>query len=246
MISLLAAFQFLSITPAIVKRAFTPTELGRSVGWYPLVGAAVGGVLLAANWGLAQIGLGPLTTAAILIALWLLLTRALHLDGWMDAWDGLFGGWTPERRLEIMRDSRVGAFGVAAGIAVLLIQAGALSESARLWPALLIAPVLGRWAMSLVLVIYPYGRASGLGRAMKDHARWPQAVLATVIAGAVVWFGAGRTGLLALALGGIAALLAAEFARRRIGGGLTGDLYGAICVLVETGVLVLFAAGING
>jgi len=242
--SLLAAFQFLSITPAIVRRAFTPQELGRSVGWYPLVGAAISGVLLGANWGLMRIGLGRLTTAAILIALWLLLTRALHLDGWMDAWDGLFGGWTPARRLEIMRDSRVGAFGVAAGIAVLLIQAGALSESARLWPALLIAPVTGRWAMSLALVIYPYGRASGLGRDMKDNARWPQAVLATVIAGAAAWFGAGTMGLLALAISAVAALLAAEFARRRGGGGLTGDLYGAICVLVETGVLVLFAAGI--
>jgi adenosylcobinamide-GDP ribazoletransferase len=134
---------------------------------------------------------------------------------------------------------------VAAGIAVLLIQAGALSESARLWPALLIAPVAGRWAMSLVLIVYPYQRDKGLGRDMKDNARWPQAVLATVIAGAAAWFGAGGTGLLALAISAVLALLVAEFARRRVGGGLTGDLYGAICVLVETMVLVLFATSLS-
>lgn len=245
MISLLAAFQFLSITPALIKRAFTPKELGRAVGWYPLVGAAIGGLLLGAGWGLARVGLGPLTSAAILVGLWLLLTRSLHLDGWMDAWDGLFGGWTPERRLEIMRDSRVGAFGVAAGAALLLIQASALSEIPRLWPALLIAPVVGRWTVSLVLIVYPYQRDKGLGRDMKDNARWPQALLATVIAGVPAWFGAGWIGLLVLGIGGVTALLAAEFVRRRIGGGLTGDLYGAVCVLVETLVLVLFAAGIG-
>ena len=104
----LAALQFLLITPAFIRRPFTPSEMGRSVGFYPLVGLLLGGILAAAD---ALLGLQwPIPIRCTLVlGLWIILTGALHLDGFLDSCDGLLGGETPERRMEIMRDERVGA-----------------------------------------------------------------------------------------------------------------------------------------
>ena len=114
MIPVLTAFQFLTIFPAVIRRAFTAEELGQAVGFFPLVGLAVGGILYGLEFALRLLFPMPLV-AVMIVSVWLLLTRALHFDGFLDMCDGLFGGFTPERRLEIMRDSRVGAFGVAGG-----------------------------------------------------------------------------------------------------------------------------------
>ena len=145
MTSLLTAFQFLTTFPAVIRRAFTAQELGRAVGFFPIVGLALGGVL----YGL-EVGLGLIfpaqVVAVFVLAAWLLLTRALHFDGFLDSCDGLFGGFTPERRLEIMRDSRVGAFGVAGGGLLLLAKYAAILSLPNL-SGLLLAPV--RWLSSL-------------------------------------------------------------------------------------------------
>ncbi len=240
MIALLAALQFLTITPPLVQRPFTPEELGRSVGFFPAVGLALGAALYGLALGLGRV-FPPGVAAALVLATWVILTRALHLDGFMDACDGLFGGFTPEQRLAIMRDSRVGAFGVAGGVLVLLTQFAVIQAALAGPLALLIAPVLGRWAMALALVAFPYARAEGLGRAMKDHARWPQAALATATALAAAWLAARWAGLLALAVAGLTALLGAWFALRRIPG-LTGDIYGALGVATELAGLLSLAA----
>lgn len=240
MIAILAAFQFLTITPPIVTRAFTPREMGRAVAFYPLVGLALGGVLYGLSIALG-LAFPPPLTAALLLAAWVLLTRALHLDGFMDACDGLFGGFTPERRLEIMRDSRVGAFGVAGGVLILLAEAAAIQPLLAYPAALLLAPVAARWAMALAIVAFPYAREQGLGRAMKDHARTPEALIATAIALIAAWFAAGWWGLVALLLAAALAALLIWFALRRVPG-LTGDLYGALGMSAELAVLVFFTA----
>jgi adenosylcobinamide-GDP ribazoletransferase len=177
------------------------------------------------------------------LAVWLLLTRALHFDGFLDTCDGLFGGFTPERRLEIMRDSRVGAFGVAAGGLLLLAKYAALVSLPHL-SGLLLAPVLGRWVLSIAIFAYPYAREKGLGRDMKDNIRWSQVTLATLVSLLVAWIFGGWTGLLAFAIAGIVLWLGAGFILRRIPG-LTGDSYGALCELVELAVLLLFTTGIS-
>jgi adenosylcobinamide-GDP ribazoletransferase len=242
MVSLLAAFQFLTIIPAVVRRMFTPQEMGRAVGWFPLVGLALGGLLYGLVNGLRPI-FPPQVTAIFVLAAWLLLTRALHFDGFLDMCDGLFGGFTPERRLEIMRDSRVGAFGVAGGGLLLLAKYAALVSLPHL-SGLWLAPVLGRWVLAVAVFAYPYARPQGLGRGMKDNAGWPQVTLATALAASVSWLAGGWTGLLALALAGIVLWLGAGFILRRIPG-LTGDSYGALCELTELAVLLLFAGGVN-
>ncbi len=235
--SLLTAFNFLTILP-LPWRDTSQQSLGQAVGWFPLVGLAIGVVLAGLDWGLSQFLPSGVTAVLVMIA-WLLASGAIHFDGFLDSCDGLFGGKTPDHRLEIMRDHRVGAFAVAGGGLLLLLRYSALTGLPLRTIPLLLAPVLGRWAMSLAIVFFPYARKQGLGRAMKDHARWPQALQATLIALAAAWFIGGPAGLMAMVTAGVVMILAALFIRTRIPG-LTGDSYGAINELVEVAVLVFF------
>lgn len=241
MITLLAAFQFLTIFPAVIRRAFTSQELGRAVGYFPVVGLALGGVLYGLGSSLQLIFSSQIVSVIVLIA-WLLVTRALHFDGFLDSCDGLFGGFTPERRLEIMRDSRVGAFGVAGGGLLLLAKYAAIISLPNL-SGLLLAPVFGRWALSMAIFAFPYAREKGMGRDMKDNVRWPQVILATIITGLIAWFFAGWMGIIAYAIAGAVLFLGAAFILRRIPG-LTGDSYGALCELTELVVLLFFTTGV--
>jgi adenosylcobinamide-GDP ribazoletransferase len=177
--------------------------------------------------------------AALLLIAMIALTRALHLDGLIDCCDGLFGGFTPERRLEIMRDSRVGAFGVLGAVAFLLLRYANLVALADDWRliGLLLPPTLGRWAMALAIVGFPYVRATGMGAAFKSAARPWYLALATVVAAGSslgIWL---PWGVGALLLAALVALAAARFMVGRLGG-LTGDCYGAINELVEALVLL--------
>lgn len=240
MTPLLTAFQFLTVFPAVIRRAFTAQELGRAVGWFPVTGLALGGIFYGLETGLRLVYPAQVV-AVFILAAWLLLTRALHFDGFLDTCDGLFGGFTPERRLEIMRDSRVGAFGVAGGGLLLLGKYAAILSLPH--PSgLLLAPVLGRWVLSIAIFAYPYAREKGLGRDMKDNVRWPQVTLSIAVTILIAWLFAGWTGLLAVALAGAMLWLGAGFILRRIPG-LTGDSYGALCELVELAVLLLFSIG---
>lgn len=241
MIALLAAFQFLTIMPPVVRRAFTAPELGRAVGFFPLVGLAIGALMLAVDGGL-RLFFPVEVVAALVLGSWLVITRGLHFDGFLDSCDGLFGGFTPEKRLDIMRDSRVGAFGVAGGGLLLLSKYAALLTLSNRPSGIVLAPVLARWGMALAILFFPYARTQGLGRDMKDNAHAPQLILASALALAAAWLLDQWLGLLAVALTGLALFVIARFALSRIPG-LTGDIYGAICELMELLVLLLFAAG---
>jgi adenosylcobinamide-GDP ribazoletransferase len=239
----LAALQFLTVVPPIVRRPFTPVEMGRAVGYFPLVGALLGGVLVGLNWSLAHI-FPQAVSVVLLLTAWVAGTGALHLDGFLDTCDGLFGGHTPESRLDIMHDERVGAFGMAGGVLLLLLKIAAMAVAPRRAMALLLAPILGRWGMTLAVTIFPYARPEGLGRAMKDHAGWGQIVVATASALAVAWLAGGWPGVAAMALAGVVTWATARLALARLPG-LTGDVYGTICETVEVVVLLLFATGLT-
>ena len=240
MTPIIAAFQFLTIFPTLIKRMFTPQEMGRAAGWFPLVGVVLGTLLYAVNYAARLVFPGSVSAALTLLA-WVVFTRAFHLDGFMDTCDGLFGGWTPERRLEIMKDSRMGAFGAAGGALVLLLKYTALAASLDMGPALVISATLARWGMALAIFAFPYAREQGLGREIKDNAGWLQIILATCIALIVIWFVTGIMGLIAFALAGLTLWLGARYILRLIPG-LTGDSYGALCEGIELVVLLFFAA----
>lgn len=240
MTSIIAAFQFLTIFPTLIKRMFTPQEMGRAVGWFPLVGIVLGCLLFGVNYAARLIF--PATVAAVLtLFAWIIFTRAFHLDGFMDTCDGLFGGWTPERRLEIMKDSRMGAFGVAGGILVLLTKYSALSSTESLFPALVLSATLGRWASLLVIYAFPYAREDGLGFEIKHNVSWREIILATLIAGITTWFIYGWLGFAFMFAAAVIGFLTALYAMRLLPG-LTGDIYGTVTTLVEMLTLVAFSA----
>jgi adenosylcobinamide-GDP ribazoletransferase len=178
----------------------------------------------------------------LILALWVILSGALHLDGFLDTCDGLLGGYTPESRLNIMRDERVGAFALAGGVLLLLTKFTALGAIGDRLGALLLAPTLGRWGMSLALFAFPYARSQGLGREIKDHTTRREIILASLVALPVAWFAGAWLGLLAVGATILVVWGGSIFIMRRLPG-LTGDTYGALNELIEISVLLILVAG---
>ena len=219
-------------------------DISNSRAYYPLIGLLLGGVVAALEWGSDELFLLPFLTPAILIVFLIVMTRGLHLDGLMDVCDGLFGGYTRERRLEIMRDSNVGAFAVAGALGVLLLKYGALLSLISLpWqgklPVLLMFPVISRWTMVLLLGAFPYARGSGLGSPFHQGGGGVATAAAAVTAAAAAVLIAGVGGVSILAGASVLALLVGKVVVKLLGG-LTGDVYGAANEMTE--VLVLIAA----
>ncbi len=248
---LLVALSFLTLLPVGVANPTEP-EISRSRGWYPFVGLLYGmmlvGVvqlltLISPVFGYTIVGM------ALLVIVLALVNRFLHLDGLMDFCDAMWGGRTAERRLEIMRDSRVGSFAVAGAFCVLLVKFAALSTltlSGWLIAALLVFPVISRWSMSLLLTAFPYGRQQGIGSAFFAGNRpWLATVLALFSATAISWLILGIVGLSVLIASSLLALALGFWAARRLDGGLTGDCYGAANEIVEAFSLTLFTAWIG-
>lgn len=233
---LLAALQFLTVLPVANRRLFSLKELGQAVGLYPLVGLILGGLLLAGDALFSLLFPDPVRYA-LTLALWVGLTGALHLDGFLDACDGLFGGGTPEKRLAIMRDVNVGAFGLVGGVILLLVKFAALQVVPDIRAALLLAPAAGRWGMTLAIAAFPYAHAEGLGRAVKDHASWRQVGLGLLLTLPAAAYAGWLDALIVLAVAALSTWLVGRFVTTRIPG-LTGDVYGALCELGEVWVLL--------
>ncbi len=238
----LLAWGLLTSIPLPFGSGQASTSLGRSSAYFPLVGLILGGLLAGAGW-LAYWLLPVGVAAALLLALWVGLTGMLHLDGFMDSSDGLLPPREPARRLEIMKDSRVGAFGVVAVILLLLLKFNALAAlpgSYRL-PALVTIPVLARWAMSWVMARYPLARSEGMGVLFTAGVGWRQIGIASAVAVATAFVLMGWWGWLLLAATWLGTTGVAQLAMARISG-LTGDVYGAICEVVETLLLMVVVA----
>jgi len=236
---------FLTIFPVLSGLDRGPKDLSNSRAFYPAVGLVMGLLLVGIEAGSSEIFTEPMT-AAFLVATMVIVTRALHLDGLMDVCDGVFGGFTPERRLEIMRDSRVGAFGVVGGVVVLLLKYGALlslltlSEPGKEW-ALLLFPAISRWTMVVLLGVFPYVRSQGLGSPFHGGG----VKFATTVAGlsalaASVLLG-GFAGL-GIFFGAMVMAWLMGWAMAKSLGGLTGDTYGATNEIIEMAVIVAATA----
>jgi len=237
----LIAVEFL--TPLRVRKVQTYDDrtFAEALGWYPLAGLLIGGILALLDLGLREIlPAGPV--AALLVAALALLSGGLHLDGVADTADGMAVQGDRARRLNVMREGTIGPAGVMALVLVLLAQWSVLSsipEDARL-AALLVAPAVARWTVVPVGLLFRPARPGGLGHAI--HAgQWPVAApLATAIAFAVALATFGTPGLVLVALGGVAAVLVAGAAARMLEG-VTGDVFGAA---IEVSQLVVWFAAI--
>jgi adenosylcobinamide-GDP ribazoletransferase len=239
--SLRAAVSFLTVLPVANADGGAGTRLGRA--YFPAVGALVG-LVAGCVLVLVEAISTPLLGAAAAVATLCMLTGAIHVDGLADSADGLFGRGDAARRLEVMRDPRLGSYGVTAVIAVLLLQTAALAGMApsRALVALVVAGAMSRLAAALVIAWVPYVRSSGLGTAASAASGRGldlAAGLATVLLVALLdW----RRALVAGALVAVTVLLVAGLARRRLGGA-TGDICGASAELSQLAVLLVFAAG---
>ena len=233
---------FLTIFPVARNMDRGQRNLSNSRAFYPAVGLLMGLLLVGVEEGSSRLFLEPVT-AGLLVATMVIITRALHLDGLMDVCDGIFGGFTPERRLEIMRDSRVGAFGVVGGVTVLLLKYAALlsllvlAEPGKEW-ALLLFPALSRWTMVVLLGVFPYVRAQGLGSPFHGSSVKISTTVAglTALAAAVLLGGFAGLGLL---LGAMALALFMGWKMAKSLGGLTGDTYGATNEIIEMAVILV-------
>ncbi len=237
--SFLLALQFLTAIPVRVSGEVTLRQMGRAMAWFSAVGLMLGAILALADLALRAL-FPPTVAAALLLVIWVALTGALHLDGFLDCCDGLLAAKSPKKRLEILRDTRVGAFAVVGGVSLLLLKFTALLElpAGRRIAALLVIPALTRAAMVYAARAYPYARPGpGWGQLFREGLTWRE----VVVAGAVAVTAAG----LALGPGGLALALCvwlmtggiAWWVERRIPG-LTGDVYGAINELTEVGALL--------
>jgi adenosylcobinamide-GDP ribazoletransferase len=229
--------------PDFQRAAWAIPITGMVVG---LFGALAGGVAYA-------LGLSTLIAATLAVTVQVVLTGAFHEDGLADSCDGLFGGATPERRLEIMKDSRIGTFGGAGLILSLMLRVLALGELFRqMGPsALVLLPALAALSRVLalvpVLLIAPAG-SSGLSASVPlPHLRgWLGAfALALLPYGlAILWLDLPEGGLLALLFASGLMPAAASFAKARIGGH-TGDILGACQQLAEMALLLALSAAGN-
>ncbi len=241
---LLVAARYLTVVP-LGRGSVRDGDPGRSAAWFPVVGLGIGLAVLAGERIAVEIF--PVLLAALLaVTVWKLLTGGLHLDGLADCLDGL-AGEDATQRIGIMRDSRIGTFGVVGLILFLLLEVVAVAE---LPPplrgrTLLVAPAVGRVMPPLLARWFPAARPEGQGAAFSASVP-PWAVPVALATAAVVALAVlGPIGLAALAAAAVIALAFARFMARRLGG-VTGDVLGAAVETAELTVLLTVLAWAQG
>lgn len=230
------AIGFLTVLP------FAPSQsgpMGPARAYFPLVGLVLGGILAGLDLAARQVLPLP-AVGALLVAALLALTRAIHTEGFLDTCDGVLGGRDREARLEILRDSRVGAFAVVGGASLLLLKwtlVMGIPDAERI-SLLVLFPCLSRWGMVATMGVFPYVRSQGIGTAFQVAASWRQLVLALATAALAGWLLLGIAGILLLGCTTVVALGLGWWFKRLLGG-MTGDTYGATNEVGEVVVLLL-------
>jgi adenosylcobinamide-GDP ribazoletransferase len=215
-----------------------PQDLARALFWFPWVGAILGLVYLGAWTGFNALLPAP-ASAALLVCLTVLLTGGLHLDGLADTVDGLGGGQNPEERLHIMKDSRVGAFGVMSLILVLLAKFALFMAAGQkgVRADFLLFPIVSRWGMVYLAYLSRYARPEGgLGEAMTNKITRRTAVGATLSTLVLALLIFRLKGLVVLLGAEVLVWLLVRFFNRKLGG-ITGDVLGAVNEVMEVAVL---------
>ncbi|MBI4603451.1 MAG: adenosylcobinamide-GDP ribazoletransferase [Planctomycetes bacterium] len=237
----LAALGFLTVVP-VPAGAREAAALTQAAPWFPVVGTLLGTVLFAASRGLERV-LPPPVIGAVLTAVWAGLTGFLHLDGTADSFDALLAPGTRERRLEILKDARVGAFGAAGLTLFLILKAACLSSlAARSASCLLLAPAAARW-LALAVATMPPARPEGMGRELAGRLSILALAAGAIVPAGLVALG-GLRAVLALAAAALCAASIAAGARKRLGG-VNGDILGLSIESTELVVLLVHCAEVR-
>jgi adenosylcobinamide-GDP ribazoletransferase len=239
-VGLLAALQFLTRVPIRLKKE---PSLPATVAWFPLAGAIIGAAVGGVAAGLWHV-VPPLVAGAIGVTVGLLVTGAFHEDGLGDIADAFGGGWTVERRLEILKDSRHGTYGVAAiaaSIVLRIVALGSLPGPWAMFTGAVAAHTMGRVAAVGMAGSMRLATHSGLGA---DYGRGTTRIRAAISVTGGVALTAVFVGWWAVPLAGaalLAVLATGTLARRKIGG-ISGDVLGATEQVAEILCLVLLTA----
>jgi adenosylcobinamide-GDP ribazoletransferase len=235
---LAVAFMLLTRLP-VPRWSGTAPDMARCVWAFPLVGLVVNLAAGLVYWLGHKAGMPPLLAAAWSVAAMLAMTGAMHEDGLADTADGFGGGATQERKLEIMRDSRIGSFGAVALLLSVIVRVAAIAAlvqpgAAVAW--LVVAGMLGRSFMAVPMMLLRPARAEGMGASMARLRPGPAAVgLAMAVAASFALLPARPAAVSAL-LSAAVSLAVARLAARQIGG-YTGDVLGACEMMTECVVL---------
>lgn len=249
----LVSLRFLTRLPVPFVRRLDPPPLHSAMGMFPLAGAAIGALTGASLVACNLLGLPEFFAAAVALATAALITGALHEDGLSDVADGFGGGRTREQRLEIMRDSRIGAYGALALCIITLARASLYVALLELPPGDTIVLLAAAAAFSRALMVDLMwatrpARMDGLSVAAGRPSRTTTLTALSIgglgagVAGSYVL--APAAGIVALIAGGIALAMVRAAAMRKIGG-QTGDVIGAGQVLAETAMLAVYAATLS-
>lgn len=246
--ALRAAITFLTRIPwpAPADEPYEPADLAMGTVWFPVVGAIVGAIgAVVLRFGMA---IWPTPIAVVLaVGATVLATGAFHEDALADAADGFGGGWTREQVLAIMKDSRVGSYGVIAVVLVVAAKLAALDaiagvDRADAVRALVAAHTIARWSSLPLIARYPYVReGAGAGKPVAGQVTTGRLLAGTALAIAIL---AATIGRRTLAVSGAALVvtgLAGWYSARRIGG-ITGDCLGAANQCVELATYLVLAA----
>ena len=239
------ALTFLTKLPWPWRGPAEDGALARAMFWFPWVGAVLGLIFWGAWAGLSRVLPGPAAAAGLLtLTVW--ITGGLHLDGLADTADGLVGGRTPAATLSIMKDSRVGAFGVMSLILALILKFSlflAVADAARGAAILILYPVISRTGMVFLAYLSPYARPEGgLGQAMTMGVSRASAAGAGASAAGLSLAIQGVPGLLLWGAAAAVVWAGSRYFQKRLGG-IAGDVLGAgnevLEILVLAGAVIL-------
>lgn len=224
----------------LFKATFDERRFGRSGMFFPLVGLILGGLLIIVYW-FADFFLPPAAVAAIAVVGLVIMTGGMHLDGLMDTIDGIYSGRSRLKKLEIMKDSRVGAFGVLGAVCLLLLKFSLFMGlgGVSYFSALIMMTVFGRWSMTYAIARFPYAREEGMGKLYKIHTGNIELAVASLTAFIVALAAGSIGGIIILVVTALTAHLLCGHWKIALGG-LTGDTYGALSEILEVFVLVLY------
>ena len=239
--SMVAAIQFLTIFGPGKRAEVTSDYLSRSLFYFPLVGLLIGGCLVGANFILSKY-LNHSAVNLFIILLLIILTGALHLDGFADTVDGFYAGKDRQEILKIMEDSRIGTIG-ATGLIILILLKFVLLEGIPeviKYKALLLMPLSSRWAMVVSGSLSKAAKTEGLGKFFCKPVRlreWLGATLFTLVVAFLILKVQLIIFILSLLL---FTLILTRYITRKIGG-MSGDTFGAINELTEVFTLLIFS-----
>lgn len=242
MSSFLVALQILTVFPVPSPKKMDLRYIGEGLRYFTLIGLAIGCLLAAVDF-LGSKVLPPMVVKAFLPCFLALLAGGSHLDGLMDTADGLGSRRDRARMLEIMKDSRVGAYGVLAACSVFLLKFTLFFNlpSQEQYILLILMPAWGRWAFACGACLFPYARPDGLGKPFAQYSGLLEFLLATLVVALATLFFLNLQGLL-IALGVVAVIFLVNSYMSKQLGGLTGDTYGAACEIAEVVFLILAIA----